>query len=120
MVVMFLDMVFEEKLWPISKRTHIHLDHGIWMRDEENMPPHKKGGPLVEKNMKETFCCLVSNTLHPMNVLYSINKCHKFDPCFELDENAIQIMSKNLSYKLAQISTKKFTKSTTWGNILFV
>ncbi len=92
LVVMFLDMVFEEKLRPISKRTHIHLDHGIWMRDEENMPPHKKGGPLVEKNMKETFCCLMSNTLHPMNVLYSINKCHKFDPCFELDENAIQIM----------------------------
>ncbi len=93
-------MVFEKKLWPISKHTHIYLDHGIWMRDEENMPPHKKGGSFVEKNMKETFCYLMSNTLHPMNVLYAINKCHKFDPCFELDENVIQIMSKSFSYTI--------------------
>jgi hypothetical protein len=37
--MVFLDMVPEEKLWPISGCTWSHLDRSIWMRDQENMPP---------------------------------------------------------------------------------
>jgi hypothetical protein len=39
LIVILLTLMFKEKLWPISWRTHSHLDHGIWMRDEEIVPP---------------------------------------------------------------------------------
>jgi hypothetical protein len=87
------------------------------MRDEKNMPPHIKGGPLVEKNMKETFCCLMNNTLHPMNVLTIVTN---LTLALNWMKMQYKLCQKVFHTSLAQIFTKKISKSTTMDNILFI
>jgi hypothetical protein len=87
--MVILDMVPEEKLWPISGCTCSHLDHSIWMRDQENMPPpsmHIIDSKLAQVHLLEF---IKKNTLlpyeqachHLMNVLQAFDKCHRSDRC---------------------------------------
>ncbi len=89
LVLVFLNMVPEEKLWHISGCTCSHLDRSIWMRDQENMPPpsmHIINSKLPQVHLlefiKKTLCWLLSKACHHlMNVPQAFDKCHRSDPC---------------------------------------
>jgi len=84
-----LDMVPEEKLWPISACTCSHLDRSIWMSDQENMPPPSMhiidSKPaqvhLIEFVKKNTLLRSEQACDHLMNVPQAFDKCHRSDPC---------------------------------------
>jgi hypothetical protein len=96
LVFNFLDMVFQEKLWSISRCTHKYLGQGIWMTKEKKKKksciPQGRGSHLLENNLIETFCCLVNEYIAPYECIVCIWQMSHIWPLFELYENEIQMI----------------------------
>jgi len=56
----FLGLGSKEKLYPIFGRIHRCLDCVIWSRNNQDMLPKMKGGPLVRKYLEQTFVILIT------------------------------------------------------------